>query len=62
MFGNLNYIAILVSGAIYWVLGGVWYAAVFSKQYQAGLNFNDEEKKRRKRLSQKRSRLTLWVA
>ena len=46
MFDNLNYIAILVSGAIYWVLGGVWYAAVFSKQYQAGLNFNDEEKQK----------------
>jgi hypothetical protein len=44
MLTDLNYLAILTSGALYWTLGGVWYAAVFARTYQAGLNFSEEEK------------------
>ncbi|NIR50552.1 DUF1761 domain-containing protein [candidate division KSB1 bacterium] len=44
MFSNLNYLAVFVSGLVYWIVGGVWYAAIFSKQYQAALNFSPEEK------------------
>jgi len=44
MLSELNYLAILVSGAIYWILGGIWYAAIFSKPYQAALNFSPEVK------------------
>lgn len=44
MFSELNFLAILVSAVIYWILGGVWYAAVFSKSYQAALNFSEEKK------------------
>lgn len=40
MFNNLNFWAILVSGLVYWILGGVWYAAVFSKSWQEALGFN----------------------
>ena len=46
MFSDLNYLAIAACAAIYWVLGGVWYAAIFSKSYQAALNFSAEEKAR----------------
>lgn len=44
MLSDLNFLAILVSAVIYWILGGVWYAAIFSKAYQAALNFSEEEK------------------
>jgi len=40
MFTNLNFWAILVSGLAYWILGGIWYAAVFSKSWQDALGFN----------------------
>jgi len=40
MFINLNFWAILVSGLVYWILGGIWYAAVFSKSWQEALGFN----------------------
>jgi hypothetical protein len=40
MFDNLNFWAILVSGVLYWILGGIWYAAVFSKPWQKALGFN----------------------
>lgn len=43
MFADLNYLAVLVSGVLYFVVGGLWYAALFSKQYQAALNFNETE-------------------
>lgn len=45
MFDNLNYLAIAVSGLSYFILGGIWYAAIFSKQFQAALNFTEAEKK-----------------
>ncbi len=41
MFTNLNFWAILVSGLVYWILGGIWYAAVFSKSWQEALGFNN---------------------
>jgi len=44
-----NYLAILVSAIVYFILGGVWYAAIFSKQYQAALNFSEEEEKQAKK-------------
>jgi hypothetical protein len=40
MFTDLNLWAILVSGAVYWILGGVWYAAVFSKPWQEAIGYN----------------------
>ncbi len=40
MFTDLNFWAILVSGLVYWVLGGIWYAAVFTKPWQEALGFN----------------------
>jgi hypothetical protein len=38
-----NLLATLVGGAIYWVIGGLWYAAIFSKPYQAALGFSDDQ-------------------
>ena len=40
MFTGLNLWAILASGAVFWVLGGIWYAAVFTKSWQEALGFN----------------------
>lgn len=40
MFTDLNFWAVLVSGLVYWVLGGIWYAAVFTKPWQEALGFN----------------------
>jgi hypothetical protein len=40
MFTNLNFWAILVSGAVFWIIGGVWYAAIFTKPWQEALGFN----------------------
>jgi len=45
MIPDLNYWAILVSGLLYFVLGGIWYAAVFSKAYQAAMNLTEEQQK-----------------
>ena len=41
--------ATIVSGVIYFVLGGVWYAGVFGKQYQAALNFSPEKQREAKK-------------
>jgi len=43
MFTDINYLAIIVAGVVYFILGGLWYAAIFSKQYQAALNFSESE-------------------
>ncbi len=37
-----NLLATLVGGAIYWVIGGLWYAAILGKPYQAALKFGEE--------------------
>jgi hypothetical protein len=38
-----NVLATLVGGAIYWIIGGLWYAAVCSKPYQMALGFSDDQ-------------------
>ena len=38
-----NVLATLVGGAIYWVIGGAWYAAILSKPYQAALGFGEAQ-------------------
>ncbi len=38
-----NVLATLVGGAIYWVIGGAWYAVIFSKPYQAALGFSEDQ-------------------
>jgi hypothetical protein len=38
-----NVLATLVGGAVYWIIGGVWYAAIMSKPYQAALGFSEEQ-------------------
>ena len=44
MLVAVNLLAVVVSGLVYWGLGAVWYAALFSKAYQASLNWSDAEK------------------
>ncbi len=41
---DLNYWAVLVAGLSYWLIGGLWDAGIFGKQYQASLNFDEAEK------------------
>jgi hypothetical protein len=38
-----NILATLVGGAVYWIIGGLWYAAIFSKPYQVALGFSDDQ-------------------
>ena len=38
-----NVLATLVGGAIYWVIGGAWYAAILSKPYQTALGFGADQ-------------------
>jgi hypothetical protein len=38
-----NVLATLVGGAVYWVIGGAWYAAILSKPYMAALGFGKEQ-------------------
>jgi len=40
MFTNLNLWAVLVSAVVYWVWGGIWYAAVFTKSWQKALGID----------------------
>lgn len=37
VLGDISVLALLVAFVAYFVLGGVWFAAVFSKQYKASL-------------------------
>ncbi len=46
MFSNLNYLAIIVSAAAYFLIGGVWYALVFTKPWMAALNFGASMKQK----------------
>lgn len=43
MTTDLNFLAILVAALVFFILGGVWYAAVFGKPWQTALNLNPEE-------------------
>ncbi len=38
-----NVLATLVAGAVYWIIGGLWYAVILSKPYQAALRFREEQ-------------------
>jgi hypothetical protein len=42
----LNYLAILLSAFIYFLLGGLWYALAFTKPWMAALNFGPALKKK----------------
>ena len=46
MFAGLNYIAILVCAVFYFLFGGLWYALILNRPWQAGLNFPPEVKTR----------------
>jgi hypothetical protein len=38
-----NYLAVVVAAIAYWVLGGVWYAALFSKPWMALEHITEEQ-------------------
>jgi hypothetical protein len=41
---GVNYLAVLVAGAVYFVIGGVWYAKpVFGKAWMAGVGKTEEQ-------------------
>ena len=40
-----NYAAVVVAAVAYWILGGVWYAALFSKPWMALEHITDEQAK-----------------
>ena len=42
MFQDLNVWAILAAALVYFLLGGVWYAAVFARPWTAALAFSGE--------------------
>ncbi len=44
MLADVNYFAVAVSGVIFFVMGGLWYAAVFSRPWQRGLALSPEQK------------------
>ncbi len=44
MLADVNLFAVAVSGVIYFVLGGLWYAAVFSRPWQRGLALSPGQK------------------
>jgi hypothetical protein len=43
-FGQINWIGVLVSTIACTILGGVWFAGLFSKQYALALGINPEKK------------------
>ena len=44
-----NVWATLVAGAIFWVLGAIWYAGLFGKMYQSALKLSAEEMEKAKK-------------
>jgi len=44
MLADVNLFAVAVSGVIFFVLGGLWYAAVLSKPWHRGLALSPEQK------------------
>ena len=38
-----NYAAVVVAAIVYWLLGAVWYGALFSKQWMALENMSAEK-------------------
>jgi ABC-type nickel/cobalt efflux system permease component RcnA len=49
MLWGVNYLAVLVCGVIYFILGGLWYAAVFAKPWTTALQFTPEEETAQKK-------------
>jgi hypothetical protein len=49
MLADLNYLAVAVTGVIFFVMGGLWYAAVFGKTWQAALALAPEQKSAQER-------------
>lgn len=43
MAANINWIAVLVAGVSAFVVGGIWYGALFAKPWQALVGLSDEE-------------------
>ncbi|OHX65076.1 DUF1761 domain-containing protein [Flammeovirga pacifica] len=41
-FGNINYLAVLVAAVAAFILGAIWYSAIFGKTWQKELGFTDE--------------------
>jgi len=40
-----NYAAVIVAAVAYWILGGIWYGALFSKQWMALENISMDQAK-----------------
>jgi len=40
---RINYLAIIVAAILYWLLGGLWFAVLFSKQWMALEAFKPED-------------------
>lgn len=46
--GSLNYVAVIVAGLVFWILGGIWYARpVFGARWMALVNVSEEEARKR---------------
>ena len=43
MTADLNYLAVLVAALVFFLVGGVWYAAVFGKPWRNALNLNPDD-------------------
>lgn len=42
-FGAINWLAVLVSAVVSFIIGGAWYAAIFAKAWQRLHGFTDEQ-------------------
>jgi len=49
MFENVNWLAVLVSTLVWFVLGAVWYAVLFGKIFEKALAFNEEQNQKAKK-------------
>ena len=44
LFSQINYVAVLVAGIVYFVLGALWYSPLlFAKPWMAAVGFTDED-------------------
>ena len=46
MFEHINWLAVLVSTVIWFVLGAVWYAVLFGKAFESALAFTEDQKQK----------------
>jgi len=37
-YGDMNWLAIVCAGLTYWLLGAVWYSALFSKAWSSAVD------------------------